>query len=335
MSDYKIHFLNVKNGDCAIIQHSSGRVTMIDICCGNFEEAVKHTGLNYMSSSLGLTKPSGNFRMKENPTNPISYLTNRYILDIYRFILTHPDMDHMDGISNLFKYKNVSHFWDCGVRKEKPDFNGGSPYKEEDWEFYEKLIQGSVRGVSCISPRSGDSKMYYGSDDGDGNGVGDNLSILAPTNELIGLANEGGDVNDASYVIVQQHRNGNVIFAGDSHDKTWNHILENHKDVVENAGILFAPHHGRKSDRDYSFLDVVKPRVTFFGNANSDHLAYSAWSNRGLLYFTANQCGNVRLSPGILNIDIFIENESFARAYTEKNNFKTYSEDGYWFLGRT
>jgi len=27
-----IHFLNVKQGDCSIIEHNSGRVTVIDVC---------------------------------------------------------------------------------------------------------------------------------------------------------------------------------------------------------------------------------------------------------------------------------------------------------------
>ena len=30
-----IHFLNVKNGDCSIIEHTSGNVSVIDICNGN------------------------------------------------------------------------------------------------------------------------------------------------------------------------------------------------------------------------------------------------------------------------------------------------------------
>ena len=34
----KIHFLNVDEGDCSIIQHDNGKVTMIDICCGNIIE---------------------------------------------------------------------------------------------------------------------------------------------------------------------------------------------------------------------------------------------------------------------------------------------------------
>lgn len=32
-----IHFLNVNEGDCNIIQHGSGRVTVIDVCNGKAE----------------------------------------------------------------------------------------------------------------------------------------------------------------------------------------------------------------------------------------------------------------------------------------------------------
>ncbi len=39
----KIHFLNVDEGDCSIIEHDNGKVTMIDICCGNVEEKVSVT----------------------------------------------------------------------------------------------------------------------------------------------------------------------------------------------------------------------------------------------------------------------------------------------------
>lgn len=29
----QIHFLNVENGDCSIIKHDSGRLSVIDVCC--------------------------------------------------------------------------------------------------------------------------------------------------------------------------------------------------------------------------------------------------------------------------------------------------------------
>lgn len=326
MAETRIHFLNVKQGDAFLIERASDRLTMIDICCGNLSsEALAEAKV----AMLRAEKPLGNYQMCKKPTNPIDYLTSKGFSEIWRFILTHPDMDHMDGIKALFKKKTVQHFWDCGIRRDKPDFEEGSPYLEADWDFYEDLINGRVQGTKVISPRAGDTGKYWNKDDDEGNGDGDYISIVSPNEELIQSANDDGDINDASYVIVYRSSAGRIIFSGDSNDKTWEYILDNHKSLVTNTAVLFAPHHGRKSDRDYSFLDVVKPRVSFFGCAPSDHLAYSAWRNRNLLYFTNNQCGNVHLYPAGDTVKTFIENSSYANDYTKNN---TYQKDGYWYL---
>ena len=326
MPDPKIHFLNVKQGDCSFLERPSGRLTVIDICCGN----LPHDGvLQAKAASLRGAKPSGNYAMCANPTNPIHYLESKGLSNIWRFILTHPDMDHMDGIKQLFHSKKVEHFWDCGIRRQKPGFDEASPYMEEDWDFYEELIAGRVTGTSVIAPRAGDKGKFWNADDDEGNGHGDYISIVSPNDELIASSNDNGDINDASYVIVYWSSAGKGIFAGDSNDKTWEYILENHRDTVSDAAVLFAPHHGRKSGRDYSFLDVVRPRVSFFGCAPSEHLAYSAWDYRKLLFFTNNQCGNVHIYPNNDKVDVFIENSTYAHDYTGGG---TYQKDGHWFL---
>ncbi len=136
MPDPKIHFLNVKQGDCSFLERPSGRLTVIDICCGN----LPHDGvLQAKAASLRGAKPSGNYAMCANPTNPIHYLESKGLSNIWRFILTHPDMDHMDGIKQLFHSKKVEHFWDCGIRRQKPGFDEASPYMEEDWDFFFSL----------------------------------------------------------------------------------------------------------------------------------------------------------------------------------------------------
>jgi len=238
-------------------------------------------------------------------------------------------MDHMDGIESLFAKKTVHNFWDCGVRKDKPDFKG-SPYRESDWDFYENLISGNVSGPNLIHPRAGSTGKYYNADNDEGQGSGDFISVISPDEDLIDSANSSGDVNDASYVIVYRHNAGNIIFPGDSNDKTWEYILNNSrsKKLVENAAVLFAPHHGRKSDRDYGFLDVVRPRVSFFGCAPSESLAYSAWSYRELLYFTNNQCGNIHLYPEGSKVKVFIQNKTYADNYSDQ----TYQRDNFWHL---
>ena len=45
---------------------------------------------------------SGNHQQKNYPVNPIQYLKDFGVSTIFRFILTHPDMDHMDGMKSLF-----------------------------------------------------------------------------------------------------------------------------------------------------------------------------------------------------------------------------------------
>jgi len=324
MTPPKIHFLNVKQGDCFLLERTSGRLTVIDICCGNVSQVAR---LIEAMEVVKSEKPRGNYAMCKKSTNPIDYIKERGFSSIWRFILTHPDMDHMDGIKNLFNNITVSNFWDCGIRREKPDFEEGGPYLEEDWDFYEKLINNEVDGVNIISPRAGDKGKYWNEDEEGGNG--DFLHIVSPSDELVKMANDNGDINDASYVIVYWSSAGPIIFSGDSNDKTWKYILDNHREMVKDAAVLFAPHHGRKSDRNYSFLDIVNPRISFFGCAKSDYLAYSAWQYRNLLYFTNNQCGNVHIYPTGDDVEVFIENYNYANDYTNGN---TYQKDEYWFL---
>ena len=105
----KIHFLNVKNGDCSIIQHNTGHISIIDVC--NARKVVANESAQAAAFS-SCDSPSGNFRQKEHPENPIEYLNNINCNYIFRYIQTHPDMDHMDGIKDLFDSFEVVNFWD-------------------------------------------------------------------------------------------------------------------------------------------------------------------------------------------------------------------------------
>ncbi len=306
----KVHLLNVNKGDCTIFEHASGRTTMIDISAGNIGK--EQELLKSLSELLEITKPKGNFNMCNSPTNPIDYLKNTLSFDkLFRFILTHPDMDHLDGFNKLADCVSINNFWDSGARKDKPDFNG-SPFKEEDWDRYEKYRDCEEDYVTIISPIAG-SRFFYANKNEDGTNGGDGLYILAPSKHLIDEANNSEDFNDCSYVILYKSSGGDIIVAGDAHDKTWDFILDNYEDDIKNCKFLLAPHHGRKSNRNYNFLDIMQPELTLFGCASSEHLSYSAWNNRKLDYLTQNQCGNMVLESTNSNLNVFIENEKFAK----------------------
>ena len=322
----KIHFLNVNQGDCIILEHNSGRKTVFDISAGNIERenSQRQALLKHEASPA-----KGNYRMCQHPTNPLDYLAKLNASEIWRFILSHPDMDHLDGFNALLNEFNVHNFWHSGAEKEKPDFAEYGGFNEEDWDRYAKVIADKESGTRCVRAQAGKEFKYANKDD-EPNGVGDALHILAPNQELIDEGNESQDFNDSSYVVLYRSAIGKVIFAGDAHDATWEYVKQNHKEAASSVTLLVAPHHGRKSGRSYEFLDFVKPKLTLFGCAPSKDLAYDAWNNRNLPHITNNQCGCV-VAEGEDAMEVYVENEVFA-ANSDGSTSKL-NDQGFYFLG--
>ena len=294
-----IHFLNVKEGDCIWIKHNSEHNTIIDVSNAKTINKITESKMENLR---------GNYNRKEYPVNPIEYLSSYNETDIFRFILTHPDMDHMDGIKALFDELQVTNFWDTENEKIMDDDSDWGQFNKEDWDFYQSIRNSDKNGT---------------------NG-GDGLSVLAPTKQLVKEANETEDYNDCSYVILYRTGNKKIIFAGDSAKKTWDYILENHRKEVENVDLLIAPHHGRKTGGNDEYLDVLKPKLTLFGNAKSEYLDYSSWNNRGLEKITNNQADCIIIETKNEKMNVYVTYEKFARDY----NSDTYYEERFkaWFI---
>ena len=312
-----IHFMNVNEGDCSLIQHPSGHITVIDISNGT-------TIMPFFESA------SGNHNQKNFPVNPIKYIKSLNIKTIFRFVLTHPDMDHMDGIKTLFETFNVINFWDTANTKIVDDNSSWGKYNEADWKFYQK-IRNSIISPNTLNLYANDKGKFFNKDE-NGNPGADGLHILAPTVDLVSIANDTKHYNDCSYVILYRTGKGKkVIFAGDSAELTWNYILEHHRNEVTDVDLLIAPHHGRKSGGNDDYLDILNPKLTLFGNAKSQYLDYNSWNNRGLDHITNNQANCIIIETnGVNGMDVYVTYEKFAK----KRNPHTFYSEKYkgWYI---
>lgn len=310
-----IHFLNVQNGDCNIIEHNSGRVSVIDVCCAR-KEIINEECSQEDSRIIMNSIVSGNYRQKEHSENPIRYL--RKVVNcssIFRYVQTHPDMDHMDGIKDLFEEFDPLNFWDTNNNKiiSSGDFN---KYRKEDWDFYQRIRKSNSEPTVLYLTDNSKGEFYWCEN-------GDGLFILAPSKNLVTEANQTEDYNELSYVLLYQTSNKKILFAGDSGKKTWDYIITKYRSLVSDVDVLLAPHHGRKTGGNDDYLDVLKPKLTLFGNAESEHLDYSSWNNRNLFKITNNEAGNIVLEIDDDEIKVFVSNKNFAKNFKNFKNLET------------
>jgi competence protein ComEC len=317
-----IHFLNVLEGDCNIIQHDiEKRVTVIDVSNAYNDEDTKEEKevkayKNISKHVTGVPTNLQDFRQKETPDNPIIYLKENLKVDtIFRFIITQPDMDHLDGIEDLYSELSIINTWDTDNTKELDKKPSGGRYNPNDWNFYTQIRDGKYDKTKRLTLTAGENGKYWDEDC---------IKVLCPTIDLMNQANESsGDYHDLSYLLLftAPKKNGGtwkIVFAGDSHDKSWEYILDKYKEDVADVDVLFAPHHGRDSERSYEFLETLKPRLTLFGNAASEHLAYDSYPK---IRITNNQAGYVILDINEDRIFVLVKNQKFAEVFRNRRGW--------------
>lgn len=298
----RIRFLNVGHGDCTIIEHSTGHLTMIDINNGDdldstsASEISEETASTYDNLMLPFAEAMGTKRASILATagydvalvNPVQFLADYYPgMSIFRYIQSHPDLDHMRGLTAL-RHAGVSiyNFWDTHHQKE-PDFESDSD--ESDWQVYEGLQSGKWNGsnLTVLRLNQGANGQYY-NQDGNGNPGGDGIHILAPTMELTRDANESDNSNNLSYVLWLEYQGIKVVLGGDAEEAVWQSIFDKYGANLK-CHVLKASHHGRDTgyhqeavkamSPDYTIVSVGKKPST---DASNKYRQYSrnVWSTR-------------------------------------------------------
>lgn len=276
MSLAKIHFLNVGHGDCTIIEHGSGNITMLDINNGgeldmeSAAEIVEELGFSPQSliTSMDRTMETPMQILRENGfvregyvkelTNPVKFFKDKYSgLPIFRYIQTHPDLDHMRGLVALNKEGiGIVNFWDTLHDKELTEFRFESDKAE--WERYQELrLGGDHKVLNLYQEHTG----HYYNDHPENYTDGDGIYILAPTVELASEANKNKKWNNHSYVVMVKIGGFKMILGGDAEEEVWSAIFDKYGDELS-CDVLKASHHGRDSGYHQEAVKSMSPTYT-------------------------------------------------------------------------
>jgi competence protein ComEC len=303
----KAHFLNVGQGDCTIIEFPSGRVAMVDIDNLKVLDADTRAEIiqEYRDSFefqrrvlAGYDKEvleNDFIRSKEKElTDPLAYYDAHVgaTTDIFRFLVTHPDMDHMTGLHRLHKQdsrKNILNFWHVGSH----DFNladctstdwAGFRYDAKDWETYKELRDSTGNPVSLEMLQG--AQGHYWTEDG--------VELWAPTSELVKLAVERDDPNIISMVLKITYKGKSIVLGGDATgEESWPAIMPV---VTDDVYVLKASHHGRKTGYYGPAVKKMAPWLTITSVGEKEHDATEGYRQYSDYTVSLRKSGDIRIT---------------------------------------
>lgn len=234
MNHADLFVLNVGHGSCAIVDHTpSGRLSMIDI---NNSKALSEDE----RQMLALSEASA---LEAKLDDPIGWFNAVFPgRSLFRFVLSHPDADHMEGLHRILGEKEIElwNFWDLPHSKPSPE-KFRTPGQQMDWEVYQDYRENpgiDAYGVTLVKPLRADTGDYWTEDE---------LQILSPDIDLIASCEAGTyDSNNMSRILKFQFAGRSVLLPGDAEAKAWNDAASD-LPVLLNSDVLVASHHGRRS----------------------------------------------------------------------------------------
>lgn len=195
-SDFWVEFIDVGQGDCSLIQ-CDGHYMMID-------------GGPSKASSIVYT-----------------ILKNKEIKSIDLMIATHPDEDHIGGLSGALNYASVGTVL--------------SPVTDHDTKTFKSLSKYvSKQGKAFTVPNAGD--VY---------------KLGSARIDIIGPIYNSSDTNNESIVVKVTYGSTSFMFTGDAENEEEQSILKRFKGL--DCDVLKVAHHGSNSSTSRAWLKATKP----------------------------------------------------------------------------
>lgn len=264
---------SVGNGDMFSIRHNSDNFTQID-CCLCADAADEHIAdLKKQSKGKGIT----------------------------RFISTHPDQDHLQGIEQLDAEMPIHNFYVVKNQATKSD-------ETESFKHYCKLRDDPAKAFYISE---GVTRKWMNLGDAERGPAG--VHILWPnTNnalfkDALGQAAAGDSYNNMSAVIRYSIENGaSFMWLGDLETDFMESIVDEIE--LEKTTVVFASHHGRATGKiPDSWLKKLDPQIIVIGEAPSRHLHYYT----GYSKVTQNKAGDITMECIDDKVHIYVSNPDY------------------------
>jgi competence protein ComEC len=275
MAQTDLWVLNVGAGSTTVIRSPSGNLTMVDLNDGQEQRSYE---------------PESSERCL---TDPIAWCAANVGTSLFRFILSHPDADHMAGLRRLLLKLDIetTNFWDLPHSRTRKEDDCRTEQAWHDWALYEAFREGlAVDEISWpkrISPLRGNTNDFW---------TGDRIEILSPTPELVAAADEADEYNDASYVLRITHASSRVLLAGDVEETAWQDMID--AGLTLRANVLVASHHGRNSGFSEAAMELIRPEVVLISTAKlpPEHDALQDYERLAGNVFSTRLDGNIRVT---------------------------------------
>ncbi len=211
--DLRLTFIDVGQGDSILVEFPKGKKMLID-GGGSYEDR---------------------FDVGKNVIAP--FLWEKKIPRIDTLVLTHPDPDHLKGLTFIASQFPIGQFWDNGFQTESDSYLQLKKILVEKKIPTQSLSENTpaqtINGVetSFLNPPAWDPAQK-------------NVRSLS-------------NLNNSSLVMRLRFKNISILLPGDIGKEAEGRMLR--KDYLLRSDILKIPHHGSSSSSSSPFLERVKP----------------------------------------------------------------------------
>ena len=268
-----VHFLDVGQGDAAVVFAPGGETWLIDAGGRLFGAAVADGGEDERLRSLA-ADPG------EQAVHRFLRHHRRTRLDLV--VITHPHPDHYGGLAALAGQVDLVEVWVSG-------------HEVADRGWRSLLADLEVRGVRVRRPPLGLARDRGGA----------RLFVLAPgAPGAVVTPDPARGVNDDSLVLRLEHAGHAVLFAGDLEREGEAALLATVAPGMLQADVVKVPHHGSRTSSTDAFVAAVAPLHAVISCGVKNRFGFpapavvAAWERAGAHVHRTDVAGTVSVTLG-------------------------------------